>query len=255
MRRIRLNLRAVLAICLLTNVSGCAFFSLKNWFDAEGTVKYRDINKPTPNVHIAAVWRGMNTENENAFECYHVYATKTDNEGKFTVRGWREYFTYGHLKEKKMSIIMYKPGFWDKELLHELSRNKDTTTFYIEAASDKNRQTYPTERLKFLQKLVGLTSCDIKNPSRSQLKPMFDDILDEAEGLAKTDIDKKILASIKTWTNFVSGIQEKKSEPQQAKKQKQKKSQAKKSDKKSENADGEKKKVKLTIIKPKMGKF
>jgi len=236
-------LRTVLLFVVMTTVmSGCAFFSLKNWFDAAGDVKYRDIDKGAPNVHVAAVWRGQNTDKENTFECYHVYATKTDNQGKFHIEGWREYFGYGHLAEKKMSIIVYKPGFWDKDLLRDAPTEKEHS-YYIESADDKNGQTNGSERLKFLQKLVGLTSCDVKNPNRSQLKPMFDDILAEAEPLAKSPIDKKILASIKTWTEFVS--------PDQPKPADKKKDDHKKATTTANNDDKkDAKKVKLKIVKP-----
>jgi len=204
MRRSRIQLLTMLVLVTLsTLLSGCAFFSLKNWFSTEGEVKYRDINKGAPNVHVAAVWRGQNTNKDNAFECYHVYATKTDVDGHFVIEGWREYFDYGYLQEKKMSLIVYKPGFWDKDILREPPTEKEHT-YFLESVDDKNGQSNGSERLKFLQKLVGLTSCDPTNPNRNQLKPMFDDILAEAEPLANSPLDKKILASIQTWTKFVA---------------------------------------------------
>lgn len=239
MRCCRFFLRVVLLIVVSTTLfSGCAFFSLKNWFDAEGEVKYRDINKGAPNVHVAAIWRGQNTEKENTFECYHVYATKTDNDGQFFIQGWREYFGYSNLIEKKMSLIIYKPGFWDKELLRKAPTEREHT-YFIEGVDEKNGQTRNSERLKYLQKLVGLTSCDVHNPNRSQLKAMFEDILAEAKPLAQSPLDKKILASIETWTLFVS--------PDEPKPEKAKNSdnQAKKIDEKKES-----KKVKLKIVPP-----
>lgn len=248
--------RAAIAV-LVTSItlSGCAFFSLKNWFDAQGEVKYRDIDKGAPHVHVLAVWRGQNTEKENTFECYHVYATQTDNEGKFFIKGWREYFGFSHLNEKTMSLIIYKPGFWDPELLRRAPTERQFT-YYIEGADDKNGQTNNSKRLKYLQKMVGLASCDVNSPNRSQLRPMFEDILSEAEPLAKSPLDKKILGSIKTWTLFVSPQpKKKKALAKKNNKKKAKSAKAKKDDKKKladaddKNKD-DKKKVKLLIVKP-----
>jgi len=257
MRCCRPILRAAVAALIATiTLSGCAFFSLKNWFDGEGEVRYRDINKGAPHVHVLAVWRGQNTEKENTFECYHVYATQTDTDGKFFIKGWREYFSYSHLNEKKMSLIIYKPGFWSEELLRHAPTERDNK-YYIEGADDKNGQTNSSKRLKYLQKMVGLASCDVHSPTRSQLRPMFEDILSEAEPLAKSPLDKKILASIKTWTLFVSpqpkkkkALAEEKPASKPEKKSSKKKVAKKEDDKKADAKKEEKKKVQLMIVKP-----
>ena len=197
--------RAGMAVLLLSLLSsGCAFVSLKNWFEQSGTVLYKDIEKPVPNAMIAAVWRGENAEQEgNPTICYHVKTAKTGNDGYFLIPGWREYFKFSHLREKDVFIIVYKPGFWSETILQSaptVSKN----TYYIEPVSDDNRQTSTKNRLKYLQKLVGLTGCNVESADRSKLMPLYDSILAEAKKIAETPMEKKIVESLTTWTQFVS---------------------------------------------------
>lgn len=218
MRHIDLRLIAKGFVLLLLSafLCNCAFVSLKNWFEFSGTVLYKDIEKPVPNAMIAAVWRGENHDLEgNPEQCYHVKTAKTGNDGAFQIPGWREYFDYGHLRKKSVSIIVYKPGFWSEEILHP-TPNLQQGKYFIETASDDNHQTTPSNRLKYLLKMVGFTGCELMPEDRVTLTPLYAAILAEAKSIAESPAELQLVASLKTWTAFVTP-EEKAEQARQAK--------------------------------------
>ncbi|MFV2057118.1 MAG: hypothetical protein ACC707_11670 [Thiohalomonadales bacterium] len=195
----------LLILLIVLTSTGCAFVSLKNWFEANGQVIYLDNTQPVPNALIAAVWRGKNMDTENGDPiCYHVETTRTDNDGAFKIPAWKEYFEYGNISEKKLFVVIYKPGFWTQQTLLLAPSDSQVRKYRIESISDQNRQTVSKYRLRYLQKIVGLTSCNITGANRPKLQELYTAILAEAEDIAQTPKDKKIVESLRNWTSFVA---------------------------------------------------
>jgi hypothetical protein len=199
------TLLILLIIIFILSTSGCALVSLKNWFEQDGKILYEDNGQPVPNAIVAAVWRGKNSDAEDAGTiCYHVETTRSDNDGKFRIPGWREYFEFSKITDKEVSFVIYKPGFWSPEALLKVPAGTKPGVYKLQSLSKENRQTNSKFRLKYLQKLVGLTSCNITSVDRPKLEDLYAGILSEAEDVASTAIDKKIVKSLRNWTSFVA---------------------------------------------------
>ena len=112
---------------------------------------------------------------------------------------------------KSSSLIVYKAGYWSESVVQDwpVQLKKDWTLqkdikFYLDPISEKNQQTDSKNRLKYLQKTIGLTGCTLDPLGKKRMSMLYTAVLKEAKNVAITDMDHKIVQSIDNWTSFVS---------------------------------------------------
>lgn len=193
------------SIILITSFMlwSCTTLDTKNWDTHQGQVIDAKTKNSLEQVNVIAVWKGLYTKNGvTTTTCYHAEILDTDNNGNFQVPAWQESTDFAAVYDKSLSVVLYKVGYWSKNTSHALNQNSPTV-IYMEPVSTNNRQNRSKYRLKYLQKIVSLTSCELWGEGKNKLLAVFQQIVAEAESVAKTSKDDKVVESIKKWTQFV----------------------------------------------------
>lgn len=165
---------------------------------------FTDTGNPIDNAVIVAIWKGhMKDKGEPIRVCYHVESTKSDNKGQFSINSWQEQNNYKHIYDKSTAIIVYKPGYWRKEI-NETIPTKSPIKLYLEKNSSQNQQIVSLNRLRYLQKTVASTTCHLDDADRKKLLSLYQSVLSEAKKVAQSEQDKIIVRSLKSWTKFAS---------------------------------------------------
>jgi hypothetical protein len=206
----RLILIGVLMLCLFlvacprSNLNSKAKSKPHHWEKQRGTVVLSSTNRPVSFTTVLAIWKGKYEKKSGGTQpiCYHIEVAKTDKEGKFTISSWNQDYDTSYIQNKSASLILYKPGYWAEQLEHQ-QPSDGNNIYHIEQISRANKQRSSKHRLNYLQRLVSKTSCDLRGDGRYKLRQVYFDILKEASQVAKTQNDKKKLASLKVWTSFV----------------------------------------------------
>ena len=170
-----------------------------------GRVLHEIHDKPLSNTILVALWKGKQQSGSNKKTiCYHVEYTVSDENGFFTVPNWREPGEFKHLKDKTVHVYGYKKRYRTSELTSEIITPKNYI-YYLAKPRKTDDETEAREaRLRYLQQLIGETTCDLKGESRANLKSMYAAIVAEAEALAITDKDRQIVQKLKSWLSFVT---------------------------------------------------
>jgi len=189
---------------MLISLLSCASTLNQTWNPLDGKVTYADNDTPIDNAVIVAIWKGqMKDKGEPVRVCYHVETTTSNNKGQFSINSWREQNNYKHIYDKSTAIIVYKPGYWRKDITETIP-TKSPIKLYLEKNSSRNQQTLSKHRMRYLQKTVASTTCHLDDSDRKKLLSLYQSVLTEAKTVAESEQDKNIVRSLKSWTTFAS---------------------------------------------------
>ena len=208
-QRTIVNLVRTLSLAVLVMVStGCGMLGTK-YQEQTGRVMHEILDAPLPHTYIVALWKGkqINGNNEKTI-CYHVENTRSDDKGYFTIPEWREPNDYESLKDKTIHVAAYRKHYRTSELTSEILTDKNYIYYLAKPRNTDNETGDREQRLRYLQLLVGQTTCDLKGDSKANLHPMYEAIVAEAEQLAVTDKDRQIVQKLKSWLSFVAPSEE-----------------------------------------------
>ncbi len=145
----------------------------------------------------------MQDKGETLRVCYHVESAKSDEKGQFSINSWHEQNSYQHIIDKSTAVIVYKLGFWRKNVAQTIP-TESPMQLYMETNSNRNQQISPSHRLRYLQKTIGSTACHLDDKDRKNLRELYKSVLNEAKSIAVSVEDKNIVRSIKSWTTFAT---------------------------------------------------
>jgi len=198
-----LNRFLVLGLVLFT-MAGCGILG-KRYDEMHGRVLHEILDKPLANSIVVALWKGTEKTSESEKEvCYHVETTTTDEKGFFSFPDWREPSNFKNLKNKAIHVFAYRKYYRTSELTSELITQKNYI-YYLAKPREMEDETLAREdRLRYLQLLVGKTTCDLEGESHKNLAPLFKDVIEEAEQIAVTEKDRQIVGKLKSWLAYIS---------------------------------------------------
>ena len=185
--------------------------SLQRLPDVHGKVLHETNDTAIEDAVVVVMWRGKPANDEEASTlCYHVRTGLTDGEGRFHIQGWRPSMEYQQLLETEVSVYAYKADYRTSELSSHTPPEKNYI-YYLTPVKDIDSDEGIEQRLRDLQRLVGQTSCDLEGDSKTNLDPLYEAIVTEADKIAKTDAQKHIVERIRNWHTFVAGEKDKSS--------------------------------------------
>lgn len=200
-----------LALCVILAalLASCGILG-KKWGGINGRVLHEIHDDPMEGAIVLGLWKGEVPGNKGKWVCYHVESTTADAKGYFEIPNWREPNSYKHLKNRTIHIVAYKDSYRTSELTSEIVSKKNYTYYLANMLPAEDEEEERKERLKYLQNLIGKSSCDLQGKSRVNLKPMYDAIVVEAEDIMKSAQDREIVQKLKSWQQFVAAPPEKK---------------------------------------------
>lgn len=177
-------LRLMLMLPTLLPLSACAL----SGGPVVGQVVEEGTQKPVPGATVVVRWIGRTTSGSWFVEardvCYHVETAVTDERGQYKTAAWTQEQSKDYtLKYHSLRVDAYKPGYGlptkpsEKEEIVYLATFKGTTT----------------ERLEYLSRISGTSSCGSRNDSEKNLIPMRKALYEEAKTLAQTEREKQIV--------------------------------------------------------------
>ncbi|NOZ52025.1 MAG: hypothetical protein GXP08_02600 [Gammaproteobacteria bacterium] len=204
----RTALSFFLSILIFAILGGCAALGGKKWPELTGRILEEVQDEPVTDAIIVALWKGKQKHN-NAEKtiCYHVETTISDGKGRFSIPDWRESRQHEALKDKTIHLTAFKRGHRTSELTTTIYTGK-RYVYYLADINYNNSEEARKKRLKYLQLLIGKTSCDLKGESKANLRPLYEAIVAEAEGIAITNEDDSVVKRLKTWKSFVQNNDE-----------------------------------------------
>ena len=173
--------------------------------EKHGRVLHEILDAPLPNTIVVGLWKGrQGAPGEGKMVCYHVENTVTDDTGFFAIPEWREPGSFEDLADKNIYIYAYRKRYRTSELTNQIITPKNYIYYLAKPRDEDNEEQARTDRLRYLQQLVGDTICDLKGESRANLVPMYTAIVEEAEEIAVTAQDKQVVQKLKSWLSFVT---------------------------------------------------
>ena len=176
----------------------------KRYEELNGRVLHEIHDKPLSHTVVVALWNGTeSTDNSEKEICYHVETTTSDDKGYFYIPEWREPGSFRHLKNRVVHVYAFHKHYRTSELTSSLITKKNYIYYLAKPRRIEDENKARIARLRYLQQLVGKTTCDLKGKSRSNLEPLYKKIIEEAEEIAVTDIDRQVVQKLKGWLEFV----------------------------------------------------
>lgn len=198
----------VMIAVLLAITSGCGITG-KKYREHIGRALHETRDTPLPHTYIVALWQGKKTKGNSESEvCYHVEQTRADDKGYFTIPQWREPSEYEDLNDKTIHIAAYRKRYRTSELTSEILTDKNYIYYLTKPRIADDDKQAREKRLRYLQSLVGRTTCDLQGDSKVNLEPMYRAIVAEAEQIAVTDQDQQIVQKLKSWLSYVTPKQD-----------------------------------------------
>ena len=199
-------IRVLSFTALMIGLAGCGMMTAltsHKWPAVDGRVIDEIQDSAIQDAIVVALWRGKENSSTNRWICYHVEYTLTDKKGDFEIPSWRETKEYKHIFDKSITILAFKPSYRTSELTTAIPTNKNYI-YYLALTRNNNTKEWRDERLRYLQKLIGQTSCDIQGNSKANLQQLYSMIVAEAEGIALTEDERQVVNQLKNWQSFVS---------------------------------------------------
>lgn len=192
---------------LLISVSACGVLG-KRHPEMHGRVIHEVHDKPLSHTTLVALWKGeQQGGSDKKTICYHVEYTVSDENGFFTIPEWREPGEFKNLKNKTIHVYGYRKRYRTSELTSEIITPKNYIYYLAKPRKIDDEKKAREARLRYLQLLIGKTTCDLKGESRVNLKPMYTAIVAEAESLVVTDQDRQTVQKLKSWLSFVTPVE------------------------------------------------
>ena len=198
------NYRFLILLLAAAAISACGILG-KKYPEMHGRVLHEIHDKPLSHTVIVALWKGIQENNDvEKSICYHVEFTVNDDKGFFSIPNWREPGSYRGLKNKTIHVYAYRRYYRTSELTSEILTKKNYIYYLAKPRPSKNEKQAREARLRYLQQLIGSTTCDLKGDSKENLKPMYTAIIAEAKKLAVTNNDQKIVRKLESWLSYIN---------------------------------------------------
>lgn len=176
----------------------------KRYEELNGRVLHEIHDKPLSYTEVVALWKGTEKQDNGDNQvCYHVESTTTDDKGYFYIPDWREPGKFRNLKDKAVYVYAFHKHYRTSELTSPLISRKNYIYYLAKPRDIEDENKARIARLRYLQQLVGKTTCDLKGESRANLESLYKKIIEEAEEIAVTEIDKKVVEKLKGWLEFI----------------------------------------------------
>lgn len=193
---------------LVLIVSACGLLGSR-YPEMHGRVLHEIHDKALSNTVVVALWKGKEKADDSVKEiCYHVESTKSDDKGFFSIPEWREPSSFSHLKDKSIQVYAFRRYYRTSELTSEIITPKNYIYYLAKPRHIENENKAREDRLRYLQQLVGKTTCDLKGESRVNLRPLFIEVIEEAELIAVSEKDRQVVEKLKGWLTYVSSDEE-----------------------------------------------
>ena len=196
--------RVIFLLLVLFAISACGLLGTRHP-EMHGRILHEVHDKPLAHTEVVALWKG--TEQQDKTEkriCYHVESATADDKGFVSIPEWREPNTYKSLKNKTIEVYAFRKYYRTSELTNQVLTDKNFNYYLAKPRHIENKNKAREARLRYLQLLLGKTTCDLKGESRKNLQPLFIAIIKEASGLAVTKKDKAVVKKLKGWLQFIS---------------------------------------------------
>lgn len=201
-RQTKYRIYLISLIALILNACGLLG---THYPEMHGRVMHEVYDKPLSHTVVVALWKGKEVQNNLEKEvCYHVETSTSDDKGYFSFAEWREPSSYGHLKDKAIHVFAFRRYYRTSELTSEILKHKNNIYYLTKPRPIDDEIKAREDRLKYLQLLVGKTTCDLKGESRTNLRTFFSEIIEEAELIAVSDKDRQVVEKLKSWLSYVS---------------------------------------------------
>ena len=185
-------------------MSACGIMG-KRYPEMHGRVLHEIHDKTLSHAVVVALWKGKEKSGDAQKEiCYHVESTRSDDKGFFAIPEWREPREFGHLQEKSVHVFAFRRYYRTSELTSEIITPKNYNYYLAKPRHIDDENKAREARLSYLQQLVGKTGCDLKGESRANLRPLYVEIIEEAELIAVSEKDRQVVEKLKGWLQFVS---------------------------------------------------
>ena len=196
--------RSLISVLVALTLSACGMLGSR-YPEMHGRVLHEIHDKALSNTVVVALWKGKEKKDNAEKEiCYHVESTKSDDKGFFSIPEWREPSSYGHLKDKTIHVFAFRRYYRTSELTSELITKKNYIYYLAKPRHIEDEKKAREARLRYLQQLVGKTTCDLKGESRANLRPLFIEVIEEAELIAVSEKDRQAVEKLKSWLGYIS---------------------------------------------------
>ena len=186
-------IQLMLLMPLLLPLSACALSGKA----IEGKVLEEGTNKPIPEAIVIARWSGhLATFAHGKTVCYHVLSATTDEHGAYRFPAWKKKITENWQKNvdpETVVVTAHKPGYE----AHRPPGYARTEAFKQNVRYLKSFAGGREERLRYLERVFGSTGCGAQDESEKNLIPFLKMLYDEAQDLAQTKDDKKLVEFIR----------------------------------------------------------
>ncbi len=182
--RAKKHLRLMLLLPTLLPLSACGL----SGGPLSGQVLEEGTHKPVPGAIVVVKWVGsVPAFADSQTVCVHVESTVTDQQGKYELPGWSKPSTVGPVVMNLGPVVTaYKPSYgWlekpsQKEEIVYLAQFRGTTS----------------ERLDFLLRVLGNTSCGSQDESEKNLINVRKALYEEAQNLSRIKEDGRKVEAI-----------------------------------------------------------
>lgn len=165
-------LPALISLLLLLPLTACGLSSAS----ISGKVLEERTDKPIPGAIVVVRWIGRTTSGSMFVEardvCYHVETAETDEKGIYRIKAWSQPQHKDYtVKFNHMVVDAYKP---DYGFSSAVPRNDEDA--YLAPFRGAGQ-----ERLAYLKRLFGATSCGAQNESEKNILPLLKALYEEAK--------------------------------------------------------------------------
>ena len=178
MNRQRIKWVSVLVVMMLVPVlQGC--MSSVSGGPVAGQVLADSSGNPIAGVIVLAVWYGDGGFGTGV--CIHVESAITDAEGRYHIPTWKKSHKYGFSSRRPVYKQTYKVGYQEAQALREKGEFESLAV-------------YTGTREQRLQYLLGVSpKCGSGDESEKNQIPLLRAVYEEAQSLARTKEDEKML--------------------------------------------------------------
>jgi len=182
-----MRFRWTLLVTLLTMPVVCCALS---GGPVDGQVSEEGTGRPIGGAIVILSWIGTWSAIAEAHtSCYHVESAITDANGRYHIPVWHEIWKGPFFAPSHMEITSYKRGY------------ERSTDFFKTQAQRKNNDILrrfkgtTAERLVYLLSQIG-KECGSRDEYMPKILPLYQALYKEAESIAATPQDRKIVGSL-----------------------------------------------------------
>jgi len=180
MNRKRVNWVWLLAVMMLLPImQGCIGMTSVSGGPISGQVLEDSSGKPVVGAIVLGLWQG--DAGYGTTVCIHVESAITDAEGRYHIPAWKKSHMYSVSSRRPFYKLTYKAGYQEAQAI---GKNAEFESLVLDTNSREQR----------LQNLLGVSpKCGSGDESEKNQIPLLRAVYEEAQSLAKTKEDKKVL--------------------------------------------------------------